>query len=136
MLNYTPVSRESLKCPKMERMQSITKNSSQTGEAGFRHSVLTLSTQSLIFLGPLSGNWYKELSSVVVGQQMPGRVRSGCRAQAGVYLIGVLEMGLLRLVSDSEIDLPSNDLLAASNLNASQITLHTSPHYLGVPIRY
>lgn len=39
-----------------KRMKDITKNSKQTGEAGFRLPVLTFSPQSLIFLSFLSDN--------------------------------------------------------------------------------
>lgn len=103
-----------------KRMQDIPKNFNQTGEAGFRHLVLTLSPQYLIFLSSLSGNWCRWLSSLVVRQKnMSGSVRRGCGGWAGVYLKGVLVLGLLRLVSDNEIDLPSTDLLATSNLSVS-----------------
>ena len=120
-----------------KRMQDIPKNSNQTGEAGFRHLVLTLSPQYLIFLSSLSGNWYKQLSSLVVGQkEMSRNVQGGCGGYAGVYLKGVLVLGLLRLVSDNEIDLSSSDLLATSNLSVSQMTLPPSLHYLGIPLKH
>ena len=50
---------------------------------------------------------------------MSRNVQGGCGGYAGVYLKGVLVLGLLRLVSDNEIDLSSSDLLATSNLSVS-----------------
>lgn len=63
-----------------KRMQVITKNSSQTGEAGFRHLVLILSPQCLVFLSSLSGNWDEQL---VAEQKLSGKVRGGCGGLAG-----------------------------------------------------
>ena len=65
-----------------KRMQVITNNSSQTGEAGFRHLVLILSPQCLIFLSSLSGNWDKQF---VVEQKMSGKVRGDCGGLAGSF---------------------------------------------------
>jgi len=65
-----------------ERIQVITNNSSQTGEAGFRHLVLILSPQCLIFLSSLSGNWDKQF---VVEQKMSGKVRGDCGGLAGSF---------------------------------------------------
>ena len=83
ILNYIRISEDSSKCQKMEkRMQVITKNSSQTGEAGFRHLVLILSPQCLTFLSSLSGNWDEQL---VVEQKLSGKVRGDCGGLAGGF---------------------------------------------------